>query len=272
MSLAKLNFESQYLSGSTEVSIILPDKPRDVTAKDFYGSAGKFKVLWLLHGGYGDHSDWLRKTMIEVYAREKNLIVVMPSALNSVYSDWPEFMMGFNMFEYLLKELMPLIYSWFPASQAREDNFIAGLSMGGFGTLKLAANYPEKFAAAAIFSAAPLNPKSYSGSLDIPLFRNLIKNVGGIEAFEESADNTWKLLLDRTASGGLPSLYFACGTRDFLYEDTYLPFKEYALANGIPITFEELDGYGHEWRFWDLIVQRALGFFGLDDTESGELF
>lgn len=272
MSLINLNFESQYLRNNTEISIILPDKPRDVDAKDYYESQKKYKVLWLLHGGYGNHSDWVRKSMIEIYAREKNLIVVMPSALNSFYSDWPGFMMGFDMYGFLIGELMPLVYNWLPASSAREDNFIAGLSMGGFGAVKYAVNHPEKFAAAAVFSAAPINPKRVANSPASSFFQNLIDNAGGSEAFESSPDNTRKLILDKAKSGSLPKLYFACGKDDFLYDDIYLPFKEYAQTNDIPITFEEMEGYAHEWRFWDLVIQRALVFFGLGDADLGKLF
>ena len=95
MALATLNFESQYLNGNTTVSIILPDKTRDVTPQSFYGSGNKYPVLWLLHGTFGDHSDWVRKSMIELYAREQDLVVVMPSALNSDYSNWDDCMMGY---------------------------------------------------------------------------------------------------------------------------------------------------------------------------------
>ena len=83
MALVTMNFESEYLYSNHEISIILPDKPRSLTAKEFYSSGKKYKVLWLLHGTFGDHSDWLRKSNIELYACEKDLIVVMPSALNS---------------------------------------------------------------------------------------------------------------------------------------------------------------------------------------------
>jgi putative tributyrin esterase len=88
MSLVTMNFESQYLNGNTTISVILPDKPRNQRAKEFYESGRKYKVLWLLHGGFGDHSDWLRKSSIELYASERDLIVVMPSALNSGYTNW----------------------------------------------------------------------------------------------------------------------------------------------------------------------------------------
>ena len=155
MALVTLNFESEYLMNNHNVGVILPDRPHDISSKEFYGSGKKYKVLWLLHGTFGDYSDWIRKSMIELYASEKNLIVVMPSALNSNYANWPAFGTGFNMFDYLTEELMPLIYNWFPASDKREDNYIAGLSMGGRGTCVYAFNHPEKFAGAAILSANP---------------------------------------------------------------------------------------------------------------------
>ena len=61
MSLIHYNFESQYLNNNTDVNIILPDKPRDKTPEQFYGSGKKYKVLWLLHGTFGDYTDWIRK-------------------------------------------------------------------------------------------------------------------------------------------------------------------------------------------------------------------
>ena len=154
MSILTYNFESEYLKNNHEVTVILPDKPRALTPEEFYRSGRKYKVLWLLHGTFGDHTDWVRKTNIEMYATERNLVVVMPSALNSNYSNWDKFMMGYDMFDYLTEELMPLIYGWLPVSDKREDNFIAGLSMGGRGTIKFAVNHPDKFAAAAVLSAA----------------------------------------------------------------------------------------------------------------------
>ena len=73
-------------------------------------------MLWLLHGTFGDHTDWVRKTNIEMYATERNLVVVMPSALNSNYSNWNDYMLGYRMFDFLTEELMPMIYGWFPVS------------------------------------------------------------------------------------------------------------------------------------------------------------
>ncbi len=272
MSLVTMNFESQYLNSNHAISIILPNKPRGINAKEYYESKRKYKVLWLLHGTYGDHTDWIRRTNIELYACEKDLIVVMPSALNSNYSNWDNCMMGFGMYDYFTKELMPLIYNWFPASDKREDNFIAGLSMGGRGTVKFAVNYPEKFAAAAVLSAAPVNfhnlTEEYLKSDDPFAYRirGMVENAGGLEAFINSNENVWDIMDSLAGSGTLPRLLFACGTEDKMIYENLKIFRKHAEEIGLDAEFWTLEGYRHEWRFWDLAIQHALEFFGLEDT------
>ena len=199
MALVQMNFESRYLNNNHEISIILPDMPRDKTPAEFYGSGKKYKVLWLLHGTFGDHTDWIRKSNIELYACEKDLIVVMPSALNSNYAEWAKFSIGFDMYHYLTEELMPLVYNWFPASDKREDNFIAGLSMGGRGTLVYALNHPEKFAAAAVLSSCPFNIADPNAPSLGARTQGSIDNRGGLEEYLASYENTWRIVDERAA-------------------------------------------------------------------------
>ncbi|MBQ6549985.1 MAG: hypothetical protein IJL78_01080 [Lachnospiraceae bacterium] len=268
MALVTLNFESQYLMNNHNVGVILPDRPHDVSAKEFYESGKKYKVLWLLHGTFGDYSDWIRKSMIELYASEKNLIVVMPSAMNSNYANWPSFGTGFDMFDYLTEELMPLIYNWFPASDKRKDNFIAGLSMGGRGTCVYAFNHPEKFAGAAILSA---NPSDFNKMRDsgAPMWERMKKSAinfeGGEEEFVNSYQNTVKVLREQAAKGvKLPKLFIGAGEEDKRIMDdlpeTLALFKELGIKN---VKVYTVPGLAHEWRYWDLAIQEALDFFGL---------
>lgn len=265
MAYAQFDFQSKYLMGNTTVSVILPDMPLERVPREFYGSGKKYKVLWLLHGTFGDHSDWIRKSNIELYACERDLIVVMPSGLNANYANWEHFSIGYHMYDYFLEELMPLVWNWFPASKRREDNFIAGLSMGGRGTCVYAFNHPELFAGAAVLSAAPRdiewdrreNPQYFQrtqGSID---------NRGGLENYVNSYENTWRVLDEAVKKGAdLPRLYFACGKDDGLYNG-YLHFKKHAKALKLNAAFEELSGYQHEWRFWDIAIEKALNYFGL---------
>lgn len=277
MALVHLNFESKYLQGNTDVNVILPNRVWNATPKQFYGSGEKYQVLWLLHGTFGDYSDWIRKSNVELYAAEKNLIVVMPSGLNADYANWSGFGIGYHMFDYLTEELMPLVQNWFPASAKKEDNFIAGLSMGGFGTCAYALNHPEKFAAACAMSGCPIE---YDGAESAKFqngdhayrWNNQAANAGGVKAFLEGTHNTWRLCKERANDPELPRLYFTCGTADDLIYDSYKAFEAYAKEIGLPATFEETERYGHEWRFWDLSLQKALAFFDLKaDRQNGLL-
>lgn len=271
MALAHLNFESEHLHCNTDVNIILPDRPRSMEPEKFYQKREKYRVLWLLHGTYGDYSDWVRRSNIETYACEKNLMVVMPSALNSNYANWEHFSLGFNMYDYFLEELMPLIYGWFPASRRREDNFIAGLSMGGRGVGIYAFNHPEKFAAAAVLSASPRELSWLEKNNEHMWMRTLgrIENRGGREAFEASYEYTWRILEEAVANHvDLPRLYFVTGSDD-AFKPAFDHFRSHAAQYRIPAVFEEISGFKHEWRFWDLAIQRALTFFGLDEAEGG---
>ena len=271
MSILTYNFESEYLKNNHEVTVILPDKPRALTPEEFYRSGRKYKVLWLLHGTFGDHSDWIRKSNIELYACENDLIVVMPSALNSDYLDWPGFGTGYQGWEYLEKELMPLVHHWLPASPRREDNYIAGLSMGGMGAIQYAVGLPERFAAAAVLSWAPVNLRAQlaQGRLpDSPREANRIAAAGSVENYLNSAVNVWDRLPGSIREGDLPRLYFAMGKEDFLYEN-FQAFRQYAGEIGLDAVIEDFDGYTHEWRFWDYSIQKALTFFGLDTDSAG---
>ncbi|MDD2956084.1 MAG: alpha/beta hydrolase-fold protein [Oscillospiraceae bacterium] len=273
MALLNLNFESEYLAGNTEVTVILPDKTGNKSPADFYGSGKKYPVLWLLHGTWGDHSDWLRRTRIELYAYERDVIVVMPSALNSNYANWPAFSLGYRMYDYLFEELMPLVHNWLPASDRREDNYVAGLSMGGMGACVYAFGRPEKFSGAAVLSYAPVNFDTLGETMPDLMERmsGSFANYGGREGFMDSVENTWARAAEKAKTGELPPLYVACGEEDKLFP-LYLEFKAYAEKIGLAATFESAPGYRHEWRFWDQYIEKAMDFFGLAKQRSEGIF
>ncbi|WP_455437608.1 alpha/beta hydrolase [Hungatella hathewayi] len=273
MALLNINMSSQYLKGNEEVIVILPDRPRKEEASVFYGSKEKYRVLWLLHGGYGSCSDWIRKSRIEIYACEHDLAVVMPSAMNSMYSSWPDYATGYDMYGFLTEELMPMIYGWLPISRERNDNFIAGLSMGGGGAFKYALTHPDRFAGAAVLSWAPYNYREdEKEKLITPgIICNLAKACGGGKEFLESADNLWDLAEKAAESSNLPRLYFSIGEEDFLF-GTYKKFVSHAKEAGLSIRFSQSVGYGHEWRFWDMEIPKVLEWFGFEAGERGNRF
>lgn len=292
MALVHFNFESQYLGINTDVNIILPDRERTKNAEEFYAQGKKYRVLWLLHGTFGDYTDWIRKSNIETYACEHEIIVVMPAVGNSDYEPWDNFTLGYDSCSYIIKELMPLVHNWFPGSAKREDNFIAGLSMGGGGALKLALNYPDKFCACAALSAAPrnldaqkeelekifsLSRKEVMESADGALRRsyrtyNQMHRYDSVDEYLDSMSNSWRKLDEMVAEKNplLPKLFFSIGTEDFMIEN-FWKFKEH--ADSIGLEAEYVTGPGtHEWRVWERDIQKAFTFFGFDDDIKGNAF
>lgn len=274
MALIHLNFESKALNGSTDVNIIMPDLPRTEQPEAFYSNGKKYPVLWLLHGTFGDYSDWVRKSNIELYACEKNLIVVMPSALNTDYANWPGFGLGYNAFDYLTEELMPLVYGWLPASSKRKDNFIAGLSMGGRGAIQYAYRFPLKFAAAYSMSCVPENMRTPAKlpEWEAERNKNRLTNAGGVENYLASAQNTWDATAQIAKQKDMPQFYFSCGTEDPLMYENFCKFRAYAHQVGFAAEFFEDEGYSHEWRYWGKCIQDALRYFLPEEDRGGNAF
>ena len=266
--ILQINTRAWNLQTNTDVMVILPSHKEKDDPKEFFRSGRKYPVLWLLHGSWGGYNDYLRRTNIELYATENDLAVVMPEALNSDYSNWPDAMGGFNMFDFLTEELMPMMQGWFPISDKREDNFICGLSMGGTGAVKYAVNHPELFAGCSSMSSAPRNMRRIYESGEITR-RQLasIQKSGGIEAYLDSYENVWDRCKDIAAMENPPRFYFTCGDQDALYPG-YLEFKKYAQRIGFPAVFVDRPGFAHEWRLWEEQIQETLRFFGFDKSHT----
>ena len=257
MSRFQCSFQSKALHIPTTITVILPFPifdPRSLNESldDIYGASTKFKTLYLFHGAFADSSSWSLYTQVEVYAEQHGLAVVMPNVGNSFYAD---LLHGPAYWTFISEELPRFVRSVFPLSDHREDNFVAGLSMGGYGALKLALNKPQSFAAAI----------SLSGVLDIvSVMRNPIHPVfnvddyfGGLKKLKGSHSDLFAQLRNlKRKRTSIPQLYIACGLDDTLYKMN-TRFRDAANKNSIPLTYEEGPG-GHTWDFWDQYICRAL--------------
>lgn len=186
MSVLKINFLSKALRMNTNITVILPAIAFDYKIagfEDAYIPGMKYQVMHLLHGGSGDDSDFVNFTNIVRYADDNKIAVVMPSVNNSCYTDYED---GTKYFTYVAEELPRMCKTLFPISDKREDTFVAGLSMGSHGAMKIAMNYPEQYAAVLLMSGASYRPgvpsmvKTVNGKID---FDNVLKSPvsGGID-------------------------------------------------------------------------------------------
>ncbi|WP_010272544.1 alpha/beta hydrolase [Paenibacillus senegalensis] len=178
MALLQVNFFSYILGMDSSMTVLLPEKRQQPYQSN---PNKKYPVLYLLHGHSDDHTSWQRKSLIELLVRDHDLIVVMPNAHRSFYTNGKH---GHRYFDFFAHELPVVVGNFFPASDKREDNFIAGLSMGGYGALKLALNFPEKFAAVGSLSGAmspidALIKADKNGMFTVTDFTENFKNVFG---------------------------------------------------------------------------------------------
>jgi len=257
MALIHCKFFSEVLGLSTEMDVILPQNTQRQIGLTGKAGSGDYPCLLLLHGLSDDHTIWQRRTSIERYVTPLGLAVVMPGVHRSFYTDQES---GYDYWTFISEEVLNTARSFFRLSHKREDNFVAGLSMGGYGAFKLALRCPEKFQAAASLSGA-LDIASrisaeYKNTKDIKIAFGENPNIAG-------TDNDLMYLAKKTAEQTDLSvkLFQCCGTEDHLYEEN-ISFKEHALKLGLDLTYE--DGPGeHEWGYWDMMIQKVLDWLPL---------
>ncbi len=260
MALIHVDFFSQTLGMCTQMNVILPETARGLIGMDGSAQKENWKVLYLLHGLSDDHTIWERRTSIERYASAHPLAVVMPETQRGWYTDMK---CGFPWFSYFTKELPRIVHSFFPnISTRREDTFVAGLSMGGYGALKLALCCPEQYACAA----------SLSGAVDIAeLCENWTGDVnrefqdvfGPFDAIRGGENDLFHLASElKNSERPKPRLFMCCGLQDSLYWQN-VRLRNHLKSLEMDLTYEEEPG-DHRWEYWDMKIQRVLEWLPLE--------
>jgi putative tributyrin esterase len=246
------DFFSEALEVGTTISVVLP-QPAD----DQIGVVGEVRegpppVLYLLHGLTDDHTAWSRYTSIARYAEAAGLAVVMPSVHHSFYADEVH---GHRYWTFVSEELPSVVQSFFKVSDRPADTFVAGLSMGGYGALKLALTHPERYAAAA----------SLSGALDLRYLVGREDRAALLHrAFDDAIGDADDLFALLAAAPEVPPLYVGCGTDDGL-----LPANERFIAAateaGVDLTTDLRPG-DHEWSLWDPVIADVIDWLPIDSV------
>lgn len=271
MAFLTCSIYSHALCSNISINVCLPtptsgDRINYPTLKQDYGYDQGLPVAYLLHGMFGDANSWTRFSCIDRYAQDRKIVVVTCSAGNNFYQNLPG---GLPYETFFTRELPAYICSLFPVSPRREDTFIGGFSMGGYGAWHLGLLAPEVYSKAG----------SMSGALDlVSLYENAKKNPApspfnwkGMFADPDQlagSDSDLFAQYQKCAEKGcVPALYQSCGTEDFLYAMN-LAAKERMEKLGARIKWTEGPG-GHDWNFWDRRVQEMLDWF-LEDREKAK--
>ena len=252
------NFLSYSLNRAVDITVVLPSVtcPEAMglpdQAKATHQLPAKFPVVYLLHGFANNHVQWTGYTNVELYAEERRIAIVNISAENKAYAK-----VGADDFKRFVSEELPeFLTNYFPISDKPEETYIAGLSMGGYGALMHGLTHPERYRAIGAFSAGlSINPAVFAAD---PL--------GQAEA-KTSPEYDVRALAQRIVDDGkeFPAIYTACGMDDFLFADNQAFAAELGEL-GADVTWKEVPGFGHEWRFWDQQVEQFLDWIPRDDA------
>ena len=250
MALSELSIFSESLGMQTTVYVIIPQKSNQGEIGVAQNSnEDKYKCLYLLHGLSDNHSIWLRRTSIERYAQEYGICVIMPAAGRSFYTDMKY---GEKYYTYIAKELPEIIRGIFIVSDRREDNFIAGLSMGGYGALKIALRECEHFSAAAgLSSVADIIGLAQT-------FHDVLVPVWGENVEIPPEDDLFYLAKKCNSNPLKPRIFIGEGTEDFMYKEN-IKLKEHFDKLDYDFTYRESAGT-HSWEFWDEYIQYVLAW------------
>ncbi|MDR2479996.1 MAG: hypothetical protein LBD48_11885 [Treponema sp.] len=254
-------------------SIYVPEASRSINVELLFPTDGLLVdgqekvngVIWLLHGAYGSGRDWFHMTAASRYAYDRGYILICPDCTNSFYSDMRY---GTPYYSALVKHLPRQLELIFKIPQEREKTYIAGLSMGAYGALKIGLLNPDRYAAVGAFSG-PLNMAVLAHNAGQSIYRPMFTPAFGEDLALTEEEDLFKLV--KTAAAGQKKygqrILLTCGKQD---EDKYpvysqnQQFRAAAKEAGLDFSYMEWDG-AHVWHVWDRSLAEFIGFIEESD-------
>jgi S-formylglutathione hydrolase FrmB len=231
-------FQSKSLGRSMKYRVLLPDS--------YTQGHKKYPVLYLLHGLYGDYTNWTKLTKVRTYATGLELIIAMPDANDSWYTNYATDPQQ-KYEDYIVHDFLSEIETHYRVAGTRDTRFIAGLSMGGYGAIKFALKNPQLFSLVGSFSGALNAPNELNQ--ERPDFAVQLNKVYGLANSKTRADNDIYPLLKSVDAAALPYFFLTCGTDDYFLQSNrrfVLPLPSLKIG----YEYHELPGK-HDWEFWD---------------------
>jgi putative tributyrin esterase len=258
MAFMQVDFFSNALMRTTSFNIILPNDVSPMFADPKHYTRG-MKTLFLLHGYCGNNKDWILYGNAMDIASKYNMAIVLPTGENSFYLDAKG--TGKAYCRHVGEELVEYVRKTFGLSDKKEDTYIGGFSMGGFGAIHTALAYPNTFSKAIGLSSALIihNIKGIKEEFkdthaDYDYYTSVF---GDLSKLETSVNNPEYLILKLKEGGqAIPKLYIACGTEDFLIKENRA-FHEFLQKEKVDVEYIESPGV-HDWVFWNKYLEPSV--------------
>lgn len=269
MAFIQMNLLAKSLMRTVPVNVILP-ADKMVLPGMSEREEKPYKTLYLLHGIFGNYTDWVCGSRIQRYAEENDLVVVMPSGDNAYYVDQPTANNFYGKF--IGEELVALTRKMFPLSRKREDTFIGGLSMGGYGAVRNGLKYSDTFGCIVCLSGALHVEEMAARTKDDGFFiesKSFAEACFGDLSKLLNSDMDPRHLVKQLKQRGkdLPKIYMACGDKDSLLA-VNKDMAAFLEKQGADVTFEVGPG-AHEWDFWDTYIKKAIDWLPTEHSGLG---
>lgn len=272
MSFAKINFFSKCLNMRTDVTVLLPEYPRQREElndyKRKYPEDLKFSAAYLLNGFTGDYTDWFSMIPMEYYSSITRIACVIPSGLNSWYENIDG---GLLMQKFIAEELPAYVEAVFPIMSDDEHRYIAGISMGGRGAAIISVKYAGRYNACACLSA-PLSMEGlFSSPEDLEPDRKLIQNSLRACGIQRNANTDFYSAANRVLEMGktLPDLFYAIGENDPLCEYEYDKIVAFIRQHSIKGTVKKIPGAKHDFDLWNPLAKEMMFWFYSKENNNG---
>lgn len=248
-------------------ALVRPARFRFICPNDMWAEAMEknphykrpMKTLYLLHGFTGGCNDWIESSNVLDFAQQYNLMIICPDGENSFYLDRPG--TGGKYATYVGKELVDYTRKTFGLSTRREDTYIGGFSMGGFGALHTALAFPDTFSKAICLSSAliihnveKMEPGFVDPRADYDYYRYVFGDPKKVAKSEANPEYLIEQLLAQKKN--IPGLYLAIGTEDFLYAENQ-QFRKFLDEHNVPYTYEEGPGF-HDYGIWTPYCRKGI--------------
>lgn len=259
MAIVKVRFQSLYLKRSVSFSAIIPTIKKEDSVEDTAGQSSAFKTLYMLHGYSGDCNDYLSGPEMQELSVEYNLACIFPSGENSFYLE--DIDKGEDFSSFIGKELIEVTRSMFRLSSKREDTFIGGISMGGYGAMINGLRYYDTFSKIISLSGAYIEINIADKGDFIPdhvsdanYQRRIFQDPKELRF--TTMDPRYCMEVLKTSMKKFPDIYFVCGKDDFLIESNR-KLQNFMITNAVEHYYEEGEG-GHDWVYWKKHLEASI--------------
>ena len=264
MSYGMMEFYSTVLGRNAEFRFILPDDAR--ARKDMFKDSPAYKrptkTIYLLNGYSNSSTEWLLGGNIRFMADLFNLAMILPNGENSFYTNGPG--TGRRFGDYIGIDLVNFTRERFGLSTKREDTFIGGISMGGYGALRNGFAYPDTFSKIIAMSPAYIiheidkaKPGFQNAGGNYDFYYTLFGDLDTVMESENSVEHLIKTI-EETDAAKMPQVFHACGTEDFLYEVNGI-IENFMNEHKVPHKYYESAGM-HDFNFWNQYIQKSFAW------------